>query len=513
MADTIALMRKRVLDMAIRGELVEQRPEEGTGKELYRDIEQEKDQLMKSGKIKKEKNFPLVSKKEEPFEIPINWTWVRLGSLTAAEDDSFSDGPFGSNLKTIHYTENPEVRIIQLNNVGEGIWKDKGRKYTTYQHAAVLKRYNIKPGDMVIAKMMPAGRTIIIPEVEDRYIVSSDNVKFVPNKKVNSTYIMHTVNSSTIRQMIVNTSTGTTRVRTSSSKLKNLFVPLPPLAEQNRIVAKIEEIFAVIDQISERKGEALSIIRNMRQTALQEAIMGVLVEQDEMDESAYFLYEKIQAKNEQLVKEQKLKKDKSFPEINAEEVPFEIPESWKWVKMGSLAKKVHYGYTASATENGNVKMLRITDIQGGRVNWDSVPYCEIEENIIEQYKLNDNDIVIARTGGTVGKSFKINKDTTTDSVFASYLIRIVLTESDSANYIAYFLNSPYYWEQIGINAQGTGQPNVNATQLSNLILPLPPLAEQERIVEKLNEIMGICDQMESILNENSEVNIALKVAE
>jgi type I restriction enzyme S subunit len=512
MADTIAVMRKRVLDMAIRGELVEQRPEEGTGKELYRDIEQEKDQLMKSGKIKKEKNFPLVSKKEEPFEIPINWTWVRLGSLTAAEDDSFSDGPFGSNLKTIHYTENPEVRIIQLNNVGEGIWKDKVRKYTTYQHAAVLKRYNIKPGDMVIAKMMPAGRTIIVPEVEDRYIVSSDNVKFVPNKKVNSTYIMHTVNSSTIRQMIVNTSTGTTRLRTSSSKLKNLFVPLPPLAEQKRIVAKIEDIFAIIDQIGTKKEEALSIIRNMRQTALQYAITGMLAEQYDTDEPASVLYEKIQAKKEQMVKEKKIKKEKPLSDIEASDIPFEIPNSWKWVRL----KEVVYNHGQKKPDT------TFSYIDIGSIN-NKYTRLNAEEKIIKPEDAPSRARKIVKMGDILYSTVRpylhnaciIDREFSEEPI-ASTGFAVIKTHSGLLNkFLFHYLLSPTFdlFANDTSNATGTAYPAINDTKLYQAVIPLPPLAEQERIVAKLDEIMAICDQMESILNENSEVNIALKVAE
>lgn len=499
MADTIALMRKRVLDMAIRGELVEQRPEEGTGKELYRDIEQEKDQLMKSGKIKKEKKFPLVSKKEEPFEIPINWTWVRLGSLTAAEDDSFSDGPFGSNLKTIHYTENPEVRIIQLNNVGEGIWKDKVRKYTTYQHAAVLKRYNIKPGDMVIAKMMPAGRTIIVPEVEDRYIVSSDNVKFVPNKKVNSTYIMHTVNSSTIRQMIVNTSTGTTRVRTSSSKLKNLFVPLPPLAEQKRIVAKIKDIFAVIDQIGTKKEEALSIIRNMRQAALQDAIRGLLVEQDERDEPASELFKKIHFEKEQMVKSGNVKKPKPLKLSAENENEYGIPLNWEWVKLDDIAV-INRGASprpikAFITEDEDgVNWVKIGDSVRGKKYIDSVNQKITPDGAKKSIYVSKGDLIMSNSM-SFGYAYIMNTDGCIHDGWLSFKLPKELID---VNWMHYMLNANYdNFEKLAV---GTGVRNLNIDRVRSVYVGLPPLAEQERIVAKLDEITAICDQLAAILD-------------
>lgn len=463
MADTVVLMKNRVLDMAMRGELVDQRPEEGSAEELILSF-------------KKENKLKEINKDEIPYTIPQSWLWVDFESI----------------IKSIG-TKNNQIKSKEIENTGTIPVVSQGKEYIDGFSNQVDK--SISPKKPVI---LFGDHTRNVKYIDFEFIIGADGTKIFESLLADSKYLFRWVQ----RASTFIENRGYSR---HYSLLKKKPVPIPPLAEQKRIVAKIEEIFAVIDQIGTKKEEALSIIRNMRQTALQDAIMGVLVEQDDTDEPASILYEKIQVEKEKLVKEKKIKKEKPLSEVETNEVPFDIPESWKWVKMGSLANKVHYGYTASATEDGNAKMLRITDIQGGRVNWNIVPYCEIEENKIEQYKLNDNDIVIARTGGTVGKSFKINKDTTTDSVFASYLIRIVLSESDTAAYVAYFLNSPYYWEQIGINAQGTGQPNVNATQLSNLILPFPPLAEQERIVENLDEIMAICDQMEAILNGSSEM--------
>lgn len=476
MADTVELMRKRVLDMATRGELVEQRKEEGPASNVFL-----------------EKNKILCSN-DVPFDIPKNWEWVTLNDI-----GTWGAGATPARGNPAYWTNGtiPWIKTGELNN-GE-IWNSEERITEL-----ALEKTSVKvnqPEDILIAMY---GATIgKLGILKFEATTNQACCACTPFEGMNNKYLFYFLMSH--REKFIEGSEGGAQPNISKTKIINTPFPLPPTQEQNRIVAKIEEILAVIDQIGTKKEEALLIIRNMRQTALQDAIMGLLVEQDETDESASELYAKIKNEKESLTKIGIIKKEKPFPEIESDDIAFEIPESWKWVRLGSLAKKVHYGYTASATEYGNAKMLRITDIQGGRVNWESVPYCEIEENKIEQYKLNDNDIVIARTGGTVGKSFKINKDTTTDSVFASYLIRIILTESDSTNYIAYFLNSPYYWEQIGINAQGTGQPNVNATQLSNLILPLPPLAEQERIVEKLDEIMGICDQMEAILDGSADM--------
>lgn len=466
MADTVELMRKRVLDMAFNGSLVTSQNFRATASNMPNE-------------------HSVKCQFKVPYTIPDSWRWVQLKEVANLLN--------GRAYKKYELLESGKIPVLRVGNFfTNNHWYYSDLELDTNKYC--------EKGDLLYAWSASFGPKIWDgPKAIYHYHIWKVDYFDLVERDFLYYWFLKDVND------IKSITTGSTMVHVTKGNMEKRLFPLPSIDEQKRIVAKIEEIFAVIDQIGTKKEEALSIIQNMRQTALQDAIRGVLVEQDENDEPASILYEKIQVEKEKLVKEKKIKKEKPLSEVETNEVPFDIPESWKWVKMGSLANKVHYGYTASATEDGNAKMLRITDIQGGRVNWNIVPYCEIEENKIEQYKLNDNDIVIARTGGTVGKSFKINKDTTTDSVFASYLIRIVLSESDTAAYVAYFLNSPYYWEQIGINAQGTGQPNVNATQLSNLILPFPPLAEQERIVENLDEIMAICDQMEAILNGSSEM--------
>jgi type I restriction enzyme S subunit len=166
-----------------------------------------------------------------------------------------------------------------------------------------------------------------------------------------------------------------------------------------------------------------------------------------------------------------------------------LPEGWANVSVGDISKKIHYGYTASSTANDTgFKMLRITDIQDNRVEWDTVPFCEILEKDAVKYLLEEGDLVFARTGATVGKSYLIGSDVPS-TVFASYLIRVQLHEGISKKLISYFFNSQLYWNQITANSRGIGQPNVNASVLSTLTLPLPPLAEQRRIVTQLDAVM------------------------
>ena len=246
--------------------------------------------------------------------------------------------------------------------------------------------------------------------------------------------------------------------------------------------------------------------QQLKNAILQLAIQGQLVPQDPNDEPASELIKCIQSEKERLISEKKIKKPKvksgivvrdglPYEIINgverciADELPFEIPESWCWMRLSEICSNIHYGYTASASSKGTHKLLRITDIQNNKVSWNDVPFCSLSEKEAENYTLKKGNIVIARTGGTIGKSFLIN-NIQEQSVFASYLIRIVLLSHVYEKYISYYLNSPFYWEQLRSYSMGTGQPNVNSVSLGCLFIPLPPLSEQKRIVQKIEEVFS-----------------------
>ena len=239
-------MKAKLLELAIQGKLTDQRDEDGDARDLFQDIQEEKQRLIAEKKIKKEKPLPEIEADEIPFEIPTNWMWVRLGDLGAPIQYPFADGPFGSNLKKEHYTTNREVRIIQLSNIGENGWRDENVKYTTFEHLKLISRSEVYPGDIVIAKMMPAGRAIIVPDKDPKYVLSSDAVKFVPNKHLYLPFVIHCINSPVFQNQVTANVQGTTRKRTSLSKLKNCLLPIPPLAEQKRIVAKLDELLPLL---------------------------------------------------------------------------------------------------------------------------------------------------------------------------------------------------------------------------------------------------------------------------
>lgn len=234
--------------------------------------------------------------------------------------------------------------------------------------------------------------------------------------------------------------------------------------------------------------------QELKNSILQLAIAGKLVKQRAEEGTAKELFAQIQAEKQRLVAEGKLKKQKPLPEITEEEKPFDIPESWKWVRWGNLSLSIQYGYNAPGKTSGTIKMVRISDIQNNKINWSNVPWCEIPDDDIETYSLNKNDILFARTGGTVGKSFLV-KNVTEKAIYAGYLIRTRYSEKLEPQYLKFFMESTLYWLQLREGTIATAQPNCNGKVLANMILPLPPLAEQKRIVARLEELLPLCDRL------------------
>jgi len=275
--------------------------------------------------------------------------------------------------------------------------------------------------------------------------------------------------------------TGTTFKAISSKTLIELQIPLPPHSEQKKIVAKIEELFSELDSGVANLRKAKEQIKTYRQSVLAYAFTGNLT-QERRTQSA----------------ELRMKKENSTLYAHHST----LPPGWKWVKLGEVAERIQYGYTESASkEQIGPKFLRITDIQNGNVIWDEVPYCKISDEEKKKYLLKDYDIVFARTGATVGKSFLIIGKIP-ESIFASYLIRIQLSKTVKPNYIYYFFQSNSYWRQISEGQVGIGQPNVNGRKLSQIVIPICPFEEQHQIVSEIERRFSVADKLEQTIDES-----------
>ena len=269
--------------------------------------------------------------------------------------------------------------------------------------------------------------------------------------------------------------------------------------------------------------------KQLKNSILQWAIQGKLVPQDPNDEPASVLLEKIREEKAKLVKEGKIRKNKKesiiyrgddnsyYEKIIAtgevkcidEEIPFEIPRGWEWERWGNISQSIQYGYNTPALEKGVIKMVRISDIQKNKVLWETVPFCMIEEKNIGTYLLEVNDILFARTGGTVGKSFLVEK-VPMKAIYAGYLIRTRYSSLLCPRYMKAFMESQLYWDQLKNGTIATAQPNCNGKTLAKMLLPIPPINEQKRITEKLYIVSSFIERYSKQQDVLHLMNIRLK---
>lgn len=480
-------LKNSILQLAVCGKLVEQRAEEGTARELLEQIKLEKDQLIKDKKIKKSKPLPEITEEEIPYEIPESWEWMRLGDISSYAQTKKKISP--NDIKN-------DMWSLDL----EDIEKDTGailNKVCASERKISGDKVIFEKGNILYSKLRPYLLKILV--APDDGICTPELVPFDTYGEIYNRYIMWVLKAPHINFAVNAVSYGVKMPRVGTETMVNLLVPLPPLEEQYRIVAKIEEILPYIDQYDKAYTKLETFNKkfpeDMKKSILQMAMQGKLVEQLPEEGTADELYEQIVTEKAQLIKDGKIKKEKPLPEITEDEIPFEIPSSWKWVRWGKLSFSIQYGYNAPALSEGHYRMVRISDIQDNKVLWETVPYCKIEDKEVGAYLLEKNDILFARTGGTVGKSFLV-KDVPYEAVYAGYLIRTRYnSERLVPEYLKFFMESQLYWQQLRNGTIATAQPNCNGQTLAKMMIPIPPLEEQHRIVAKIEELLPYCDQL------------------
>ncbi len=343
--------------------------------------------------------------------------------------------------------------VIDLERVG----------YIGTAPAELLDKYRLQKGDILFSHINSddhLGKTALF-ELDDTLLLHGINLLLLrPNMDIiNPRFLNYLCNHYrfsgdfiSVAQHAVNQSS------INQAKLRQISIPLPSLPEQERIVSRIEELFTDLDAGVAALERVRAGLKRYKASVLKAAMNGSLVNQ----------------------------------ELRIGE---DLPDGWGWVTVEELAHSIQYGYTESATaECVGPKFLRITDIQNSQVDWRSVPYCKCSEANHKKYKLEFGDIVFARTGATTGKSFLITE--CPDAVFASYLIRLRLNDRVNVRFFYEFLNAPDYWAQITTVKQGSAQPGVNAAVLATLRLPLPPLDEQRRIVDAVEQRLSVVQEVE-----------------
>ena len=499
---TAQQLKASILQLAIQGKLVPQNPVDEPASVLLRRIKAEKDALVKAGKLKKDKRESVIVRAEDgrylekkdgkttditdeiPFDIPESWEWVRLGTICQVKGGKRI--PLGDKM-----LDTPTAHIyLRVTDMKDGTIIDAPKKYISEETYLKISKYTISSDDLYLTIAGTIGLVGIIPD-EYNGMNLTENAAKLTSIYANRLFLAKLLNAPYFQGIFLYKKTQVAQPKLALERIASVLFPLPPLEEQARIVAKIEELLPHVEEYGKAETELsklnAELPEQLKKSILQWAIQGRLVPQDPTDEPASELLNRIKAEKAALIKSGKLKKEKPLPPISEDEIPFDIPDSWSWVRLGTISHGIQYGFTASASAVGNARMLRITDIHDNSVSWKDVPFCTVTEEEFQKYQLHNRDILIARTGGTIGKTYIVN-ELSEKAVFASYLIRIVPALNLSENYLKLFMESPLYWSELKSASAGTGQPNVNGQALRSLFLPLPPLAEQNRIVERLENL-------------------------
>ena len=493
-------LKNSILQLAVCGKLVEQRAEEGTARELIEQIKAEKEQLIKDKKIKKSKPLPEITEEEIPFEIPESWEWVRVNdifnvksAMRIHQTDWQSSGiPF--------FRGRELVQLIKTGNVDFDIYISK-ELYEKNKEKGGVPRKN----DILVTAVGTIGKSYIVKGTKpfyykDAYILCFENIV-----NIYPEYIKYCLDSPYMQNEIHRDSMATTVAQLTIIKAKEMLVPFPPLEEQHRIVAKIEEILPYIDQYDKAYTKLETFNKkfpeDMKKSILQMAMRGKLVEQRAEEGTADELYEQIVAEKAQLIKDGKIKKEKPLPEITEDEIPFEIPSSWKWVRFGEFGSYKKGPFGSALTKaifvpkgDNTVKVYEQKNaIQKDASLGDYYITRDYFESKMKGFELFPGDIIVS-CAGTIGETY-IMPEGIEQGIINQALMRMKLMPSVYVEYFLIYFNV-ILKQTARKSSKGSAIKNIPPfAELKSYLVPLPPLEEQKRIVAKIEELLPYCDQL------------------
>lgn len=481
-------LKNSILQLAIQGKLVEQRPEEGTGEELYREIQREKQRLIEAGKIKKEKPLPEIAEEEKPFEIPESWMWVRLEAC-----GSWNAGATPPRTNLEYY--NGTIPWLKTGDLNDGIINEIPEFIT--EKALDDTSVRLNPIGSVLMAMYGA----TIGKLGILGIAATTNqacCACIPFEGIYNKYLFYFLMASRLR--FIKMGEGGAQPNISKDKILRFAFCLPPYAEQKRIVAKIEELLPFIDRYEQAWNRLETFNKrfpeDMKKSILQLAIQGKLVEQRPEEGTGEELYCEIQREKQRLIEVGKIKKGKPLPEIMLEEKPFEIPESWAWVRMGNLLQVISgVSYKKGDVSDKGLRVLRGGNIQNGRILLEDTDVFLPSTYYDSERQVQKCDILIVASTGSkevIGKAGYVDREMPNTMIGA--FLRICRPYMMCIErYLRYVFEGTYYRQHIRKLSQGTNINNVKESYITEFLIPLPPLAEQKRIVAKLEELLPLCN--------------------
>ena len=467
-------LKNSILQLAVQGKLVPQNADDEPATELLKRIQTEKTIAVNAGIIKKDKKLSEITEAEIPYDIPDTWEWLRLGQLCQLLDGEKKSG-----------AKYPYLEAKYLRGKIEGSILESGKFVKKGTRLILVDGEN--SGEVFFA-------------TEDGYMGSTFKVLYIPD----AIYAPYVLNFLLLKkQLFRNRKTGAAIPHLNKELFFNLLIPIPPLAEQERIVAKIEELLPLVAEYDEAEHK-LSALNDrfpdkLRQSILQQAIQGKLTERALDDEPAYNLVARILADKEALLKAGKIRKEKALLPISDDEKPFEIPETWEWVRLSDICnisdgthqtpKYVEHGVPFISAQN--VKPYRFIPEVHRDVSWED--YLEYNK-VVAPAK---GDILMTRVGAGIGEAAIIDQD----FEFSIYVsLTLIKRYGDELNmeYLLHVLNSPQGRKLASRKTLGKGasQGNLNLVFIREFVVPIPPLAEQQRIVDRVNDLLAVCDALE-----------------
>ena len=551
----VAKLRELILTLAVQGKLVPQDPADEPAGVLLQKIRAEKDRLIAEGKIKRDKPLAEIAEEEKPFELPVGWEWVRC-------DDYFLElctGPFGSMIHQEDYVRDGVPLINPSHMVGGRIIHDP-RVTIKAADAERLSAYALSVGDMVLARRGEVGRFAYVTQQEHGWLCGTGSFFVRLYSQCNREYLGLIFSDVRFRQHLQGESVGTTMTNLNQRILLNALLALPPLAEQSRIVTRVEALMRLCDAL-EAKGQLEATqhaqlvstllgtltasttpeelaanwqrvaqhfdllldrpeaIDALEQTLLQLAVRGLLVPQDPTDEPASALLQKIRAEKDRLIATGQIKKGKPLPPITDEEKPFELPVGWEWVRMGAVVNESEAGWSptciGSPRRQGLWGVLKVSAVSWGE--FDATANKELPSDLVPrpEYEVRDGDFLLSRanTAELVARSVVVEQ-AEPKLMLSDKIIRLAVSSQMNRSFLNMANNASYAREHYAVNASGTSSSmkNVSREVVLALPVPLPPLAEQSRIVTRVTALRRLCADLRQRLAEREAVQARLAEA-
>lgn len=547
----IKKLRELILELAVRGKLVPQDPNDEPASELLKRIATEKAELVKQGKIKKQKPLPKISEDEKPFELPEGWEWARLGSAVAI----IRGITFPASEKHKEPSEG-KVACLRTSNVQDSIeWDD-----LLYVSESFVKRSEqfAEKGDIV---MSMANSRELVGKVAYIYNIPTGSATFGGFLSVirpygfNAAFLMSVLRSPNIKSTLIDSSSQTTNIANISlEKLNPLVISVPPIGEQNRIASKVEELMSLCDQLEQQSLTSLDAhqqlvetllatltesqnaeelaenwarisqyfdtlftteasIDALKQTILQLAVMGKLVSQDPNDEPASELIKRIEQEKAKLVKEGKIKKQKPLPPISEDEKPFELPKGWEWCRLAALVaikggKRVSNGYKLLSEPTPYV-YIRVADMKDGTIDLSDLKYIDEEmHQKIKNYIITKDDIYMTIVGATIGKCGTV-PELLDGMNLTENAARLIPSKLISKDYLYLCLKSDLCQGQFIDKTMQVGVQKMALNRLANTLIALPPTNESLRIRDIVKKMNNLCSKLAYGIIESQQTQLHL----